>query len=138
MSGHLVLTDAYVRLATLELEDATASVALSYTADPIESGTMGSKNIKRFDGGPTDWALEIEAVINEEDHGQALFDMVGTIIEIEVRPESGPVSATNPSYTGMAHLNSYTPLGSGDWGDLVTAQLSFVAAGELERLTSAE
>jgi hypothetical protein len=138
MEQHLVLVDAYVKLDELVLADATASVAISMSAEPsAEFGTMGDRNVKRFDGGPIDWAAEIELVLNEQTHGQYLFGAVGSAVEIEVRKMSDPVSAENPTYKGMAILTAYNPTGSGEWGDVVTASLSFVAAGPLTRETVA-
>jgi hypothetical protein len=134
--AYTVLTMARLKLGELDLQEATASVAISYTADAVEFGTMGDRNVKRFAGGPTDWAVELELVVDESVFGQSLFDMVGNIVEFEVTPGDGVVSASNPKYSGLVFISSYTPLGSGEWGDVITASISAVAAGSLTRSIS--
>jgi hypothetical protein len=83
--------------------------------------------------GPVDWSVEMEVVLDEAVHGQAFFDMMGEEVEIEIRPTSAAASAENPAYKGTAILTDYNPLGSGEFGDVVVASLSFIAAGDLTR-----
>jgi hypothetical protein len=135
----IVLTDAYIRVGTVVLEEEGSAVALSYSAAPVEVGVMGARNIKRYAGeaAPLDWSAEIEVVLDEVKHGAAFFGMVGEVVEIEVRPKNAAIGAGNPAYVGEAILTDYQPLGSGQWGELVQVSLSFVGAGDLLRLTTA-
>jgi hypothetical protein len=54
---------------------------------------------------------------------------------IEIRPDAGARSTTNPAYTGNALLSDYTPLGN-KVGDVASAPIKLVGTGTLSRQTS--
>jgi len=60
---------------------------------------------------------------------------IGKTTELVIKPTSGSVSATNPSWTGTAVLESYNPV-SGTVGDEAMATATFQSAGALARATS--
>lgn len=60
---------------------------------------------------------------------------IGKTTELVIKPASGSVSATNPSWTGTAVLESYNPV-SGSVGDEAMASATFSSAGALVRATS--
>jgi hypothetical protein len=61
--------------------------------------------------------------------------LVGTSTALEVRPDAGSVSATNPKFTGSGILESY-PIVSGAVGDVSTTSVTFQGTGDLTRATS--
>jgi hypothetical protein len=60
---------------------------------------------------------------------------VGNTTTLVVKPTSGSVSSTNPSYSGTGVLESYNPIG-GSVGDQAMATASFQSASALTRATS--
>ena len=65
-----------------------------------------------------------------------LFSLVGAAaFAIEIRPDAGAASATNPKFTGNALLASYSPL-TGSVGDVASAPATFQGDGTLTRATS--
>jgi hypothetical protein len=61
-----------------------------------------------------------------------LSPLVGSTTTFVIKPTSGSVSATNPSWSGTGLLTSYDPLG-GSVGDLHMTQAQFASAGALTR-----
>jgi len=132
--AQVILTDAYVKLDDTEYSGQNTNVAISYSADAVDNTAMGDDTSINV-GGVKSWAVELEFIQDETVSGQTFFDMVGTVVAIEVRPTSALASPANPSYQGNGLLTDYAPLG-GAHGDLVKATLSFVSAGPLTRVTA--
>lgn len=132
----LVLTDVSVTIAGTDLSDHVRSVTLDYNADAVEDTNMGDSTHQRI-GGLKDWSVSIEFA---QDYAASkvdatLFSSVGSTVSFVGKPTSGAVSATNPSFTGTALVESYQPI-NGSVGELATASVSLPAAGDLARATS--
>lgn len=138
----MVLSDAYVKIGAVVLDKEGTSVAINWSAEVPSIRVFGQKNAVRYDDNPTDWTMEFEFVYSPE-HAEVFAALVGKMVDVEVRPSSGPVSATNPAYratiadgSGMI-VESYTPF-SGNAGDVVVSSISGVAAGDLSVVVSDE
>lgn len=132
----VVLNDASVVLNSVDLSDHVRSVSFDYSADAIEDTNMGDDTHIRK-GGLKDYTISIEFA---QDYAAGevdatLFSIVGDAVPIVIKPTSGSVSATNPSYTGTVLVESYQPV-SGSIGELSTASVNLPAAGNLTRATS--
>jgi hypothetical protein len=64
----------------------------------------------------------------------SIYSLVGTVTELVIKPSSGAVSATNPSYTISAYLESHTPINA-SLGELSTIDLTFTG-GAIAKATS--
>lgn len=131
-----VLTDASVVVNGVDLSDHVRSLTLQYNADAVDKTAMGDTTRNRT-GGLKDWSVSIEFnqdfAANEVD--ATLFPLVGSTFTFTGKPTSAAVSATNPSFSGSALLESYQPI-NGSVGDLHTTSVSLVAAGDLTRATA--
>lgn len=134
--ANFVLTDASVVVNAVDLSDQVRQVTVSVEADVQENTAMGDTYRSRL-GGLKDWSLEIE--FNQDfaagEVDATLWPLIGTPTTVTVKPTSAAVSATNPTFSGSAILNSYPPL-SGSVGDVSTASVSFQGAGTLTRATA--
>ena len=131
-----VLTDASVTLNSVDLSDHVSSVTLEITADEIVTTAMGDTFQSRT-GGLKDGTLSIEF---QQDFASSevdatLFPLLGTTTAFVVKPTSGSVSSTNPSYTGSVLVNSHSPVANGV-GELATMSVSFPTSGTITRATS--
>ena len=132
-----VLDNCYCLVNSVDLSDHVESVKLDYKADMLERTAM-SNTEHRFIAGLKDWSLEITFY---QDYASGSVDatlnaLIGAAaFAIEVRPDAGAVSATNPKWTGNAVFEGYTPIGGGV-GTLQKVQAKFRAAGALTRATS--
>ena len=88
------------------------------------------------------WSVTVEFVQdyiadanNAVDATMSGLTAIGKTTELVIKPTSGSVSATNPSWTGTAVLEAYNPV-SGTVGDEAMATATFSSAGALVRATS--
>jgi hypothetical protein len=131
-----VLTDASVVLNSVDLSDHVSSVTLEITSDEIVTTAMGDTFQSRT-GGLKDGTLSIEF---QQDFASSevdatLFPLLGSTTAFVVKPTSGSVSATNPSYSGNVLVNSHSPVANGV-GELATMSVSFPTSGTITRATS--
>ena len=131
-----VLTDASVVLNSVDLSDHVSSVTLEITSDEIVTTAMGDTFQSRT-GGLKDGTLSIEF---QQDFASSevdatLFPLLGSTTAFVVKPTSGSVSATNPSYSGNVLVNSHSPVANGV-GELSTMSVSFPTSGSITRATS--
>ena len=132
----LVLKDASITVNSVDLSDKSNSVTLNYEIDSVEVTAFGDAG-HQFTGGLQNVSCNIEfmqdfAASNVE---ATIYPLVGTTTTVEIKPTSGAVSATNPSYTiSDAFLASHQPV-SGAVGELAMTSLSFTG-GTLAKATS--
>jgi hypothetical protein len=131
-----VLADASVVINSVDLSDRVSSVTLSVEVDEQEDTAMGDTYRSRI-GGLRDWSVDIEF---HQDFGSSEVDdtiwpLVGTVAPIVIKPTSGAVSSTNPSYSGNVLVTEYSPI-DGGVGDLATTSVSWPGSGPLTRATS--
>ena len=132
-----VYTDASVVVNSVDLSDHVKSCRLNYEAEMLDDTVMGDTTRSNI-AGLLNWSIDVEFL---QDFASAkvdatLFTLVGAAaFTVTVKPTSGSVSATNPSFSGSAVLESYPPM-SGSVGDLETASATFRSAGTLTRATS--
>ena len=64
-----------------------------------------------------------------------LYSALGTVVAVVVKPTSGSVSATNPSYSFSVLVSGVTPIAA-SVGDLAVQSLTFPISGAVTRATS--
>lgn len=133
-----VLKNASVTINSVDLSDHVESVVLTFAVDQLEITAMGMSGHRYDDGLQANQivvnlyqdyaATETEATV---------YSLVGSTTTVVVKPDSGAVSATNPSYTlSNTFLASHQPLGSsGRVGEMPMVQLTF-NGGDLVKATS--
>lgn len=128
-----LLTNCLIRIDAEEFSGKNTAVAISMSAEAEQIREMGDTTIQRISDGLVDWSMAMEFNADESQTGR-FFALVGKAVPVEIKPKNEARSATNPSYVGVGIITEYTPL-DGNVGDVHTASLSLVAAGELRRLT---
>ena len=132
-----VYTDASVVVNSVDLSDHVKSCTLNYEAEMLDDTVMGDTTRSNI-AGLLNWSIDVEFL---QDFAAAkvdatLFSLVGAAaFTVTVKPTSGSVSSTNPSFSGSMVLESYPPM-TGSVGDLETASATFRSAGTLARATS--
>ena len=131
-----VLTDASLVINSVDLSDHVTSVTLNYEAELGDDTTMGSDTRTNL-GGLKNWSIDVEFTQNYASGkvDATLWGIVGTSVAIVLKPTSGAVSATNPSYSGNGVIGSYSPIGN-SVGDVAMAPVTIAPAGTLTRATS--
>ena len=126
-----VLKDAYIKIDSTVLSDHVSSVTLEDSADEVEFTSFGA-NYREYGQGLKTASITLEVF---QDFAAASVDAVmeplynsGGTFTVEIRPTSSSVSATNPKYTMVGRLFSYSPL-QGAVGDANTTSVTINNAG---------
>ena len=134
-----VLYDASVSIAGTDLSDHVRSVTVD-SGQAMQDDTAMGDTFQSNAAGLATWSMTFEFL---QDYASSKVDSVlnsqlgigTTAPTIVVKPTSGSVSSTNPSYTGSGVLESYNPV-SGSVGDQAMAAATFQSASALTRATS--
>lgn len=131
-----VLSDASVVVNSVDLSDHVQQVAIDTGVESHDDTAMGD-DTRSAAGGLLTWGIEVTFLQDfaSDKVDATLNGLVGSTTVVVVKPTSGAVSSTNPSWTGTALLTSYGPI-SGSVGDQAVAAASFASAGTLARATS--
>jgi len=121
---------------SVDLSDQVTNAVLTYTAEALEATSLADTARKYVAGlqnnEVTVTLMQSYAATETEAN---IYPLVGTTTTIVLKPGSGAVSATNPSYTLTgAYLASHTPINS-SVGELSMVELTF-QGGTLAKATS--
>ena len=119
-----------------DFSSSIAQVNLELSSDEVETTAFGSTFRTRV-GGLKTGTLQLDFY---QDFGASsidatLFPLLNTLATVVMTPTSGTVSATNPSYTAVCLVNSYSPFAS-SVGDLATLSVSWPTSGTVVRATA--
>ena len=133
-----VLYDASVTVAGVDLSSYVRSVTVDAGQNMQDDTAMGD-TFQSNAAGLATWSISVELL---QDYAASKVDAtlqpllgIGTTAALVIKPTSGSVSATNPSYSGTGILESYNPVG-GAVGDQAMASATFQSASALTRATS--
>jgi len=133
-----VLKDVTISIGGVQLETMANSVTLNYEVESIDVTAFDGSGARKFTGGLVNLSCEV-ALMQDFAATQTeatIYPLVGTTTTIIIKPTSGAVSATNPSYTITGgYLASHTPV-AGGVGELAMTTLSFTG-GTLVKSTGA-
>jgi hypothetical protein len=132
-----VLYDVDVSINAVDLSDHGKRAVVTYNAEMLDHTTFGL-DTRRNIAGLKDWSIEVDF---EQDYAASnvdatLWSLVGAAaFTVTLKPTSGAVGPTNPSFSGSAVLEGHTPI-NGDIGVIQIITARFVCAGALARATS--
>jgi hypothetical protein len=140
----LVLTNAFITVGGIAIDDHANSLTLNYEVDSIEVTAFGDLGHK-FSGGlqnnsceialMQDFATTVPAGAPTTSIEALIYPLVGTTTNITVKAVDTTVSGTNPLYTLTGtFLAAHTPV-AGAVGELAMTTLSFTG-GTLVKTTS--
>ena len=132
----IVLTNASVVVNSVDLSAHVTSVAISRSADAVETTAMGD-TARTYTGGLESGTLDITF---NQDYAAAkveatLYALVNTSTTVVVKPTAAATAATNPQYTMSCFVAEYSPV-DGSVGDLSQISLSWPINGAIVKATS--
>lgn len=130
-----VATDYAITIGTANFSTLIAAVTLDISTDEQETTAFGDTYRTRI-AGLRDASLTIDFM---QDFAAGaldatLFPLLGSAIAFSIKPTSGTVTATNPSYSGTALVTQYQPF-AGSVGDLATLSVTWPVSGAVTRGT---
>ena len=121
---------------SVDLSDQATAATITYTVESLENTAFGSTS-RTYTAGLANNSVTVtlyQSYAGSETEA-SIYSLVGTTTTIVLKPSSGAVSATNPSYTLTgAYLESHTPINA-SLGELSTIDLTFTG-GTLTKATS--
>ena len=135
--SRIVLTDCSVTINAVDLSANIASVTIQSTDDIIETSAFSGSGSKTRVAGLRDNSVSFEfhqdfAASNVE---ATIYPLLGTATAVVVKPTSGSVSVSNPSYAFSALVSEWSPL-NGGIGELSTASVSWSIDGDITKATA--
>jgi len=129
-------TDYFVSISGTNFSDSLNSVELAEEADNLETTAFGSTWSTRI-GGLKQASLTLNFM---QDFAAGSVDatlnpLLGSIATVIIKPTSGTVTATNPSYTMTALVTQYSPFAS-SVGDIATLSVTWPVSGSVTRATA--
>jgi hypothetical protein len=129
-------TDYFVSISGTDFSASLNSVELTEEADNLETTAFGSTWRTRI-GGLKQASLTLNFM---QDFAAGSVDAVlnpllGSIATVVIKPTSGTVTATNPSYTMTALVTQYSPFAS-SVGDIATLSVTWPVSGSVVRATA--
>ena len=129
-------TDYFVSINGTDFSTNLNSVELSQEADDLETTAFGSSWRTRI-GGLKQASLTLNFM---QDFGAGSVDatlnpLLGSIATVVIKPTSGTVNSTNPTYTMTALVTQYSPFAS-SVGDIATLSVTFPISGTVTRATA--
>jgi hypothetical protein len=129
-------TDYFVSINGSDFSTNLNSVELSREADDLETTAFGSSWRTRI-GGLKQASLTLNFM---QDFGAGSVDatlnpLLGSIATVVIKPTSGTVNSTNPTYTMTALVTQYSPFAS-SVGDIATLSVTFPISGTVTRATA--
>jgi hypothetical protein len=134
----IVLTDVAVTINAIDLSQFITSVTLSTSVDVVETTGMSSAAAKTRLPGLKDNSVVLEfnqdfAAAGPEITINAVgSSLVGTVVPIVIKPTSGAVSATNPSFAFSAVCSEWQNL-QGAVGELSTVSATWPITGAITK-----
>lgn len=130
-----VATDYSVTINGTPFSSSLAAVTLDITAEEQETTAFGDGYRTRI-GGLKDGSvtLDFHQDFAAGSVDATLFPLLGTQATVVVKPTSGSVTATNPSYTALCLVTQYQPYAS-NVGELATLSVTWPTSGSVVRGT---
>lgn len=131
-----VATDYNISVGGSDLSSSIAAVTLDVSAEEQETTAFSSSWRTRIAGlKDASVSLDFHQDFGASSVDATLWPLLGGTVEIVLKPTSGSVSATNPTYTFTALVTEYQPFAS-SVGDLATLSVSWPVVGEVARATA--
>ncbi len=126
MAPSTYLSNPSVTINSVDLSDQCTSATVTYTAEALESTAFGDTARKYTSGlQNNEVAVTLYQSYAATETEATIYALVGTTTTLVIKPATGAVSATNPSYTLTgAYLESHTPIAA-SLGELSTVTLTF-------------
>lgn len=136
MPTSVYLSNPSVTINSVDLSDQCTAATITYLTEALENTAFGSV-ARSYTGGLQNNSVTVtlyQSYAGSETEA-SIYNLVGTTTTILLKPASGAVSATNPSYTLTGtYLESHTPINA-SLGELSTIDLTFTG-GTLAKATS--
>lgn len=132
----LVLTDCSVTINSVDLSDHIARVTINRMFDEIDSSNVGSAAAELEAGLERgDVSFEFQQDFASSSVNATIYALIGTKTTVVVKPTTGAVSATNPSYTASCLVREW-PIIDAASGELSKSSVTWPVSGGWTQATA--
>lgn len=130
-------TDYSVTVAGTDFSDHLSSVELPVSVNELDTTNFGSSGWNETIGGlkSATVSLNFHQDFASSQVDSVLWSNLGASVAIVVKPTSGSVSSTNPSFSFSAVVTDVKPIAA-SVGDLAVQSVSWPVTGAITRATS--
>lgn len=133
----MVLTAAFVSLATVDRSGDCSKVELSVEVEEKDVTTFLSLGWKVVTGGLKSGSLGLtlknDLAVGALD--EAMWNLFGTVVPFKVRAVNTAASPSNPEYSGSVLVKAWTPV-AGAPGDVNETNVTYPTSGAVARVTA--
>ena len=130
-------TDFDISIGGTDFSDSLAAVTLDISRESLDTTSFG-KSARTFIGGlessTVTFSFHQDFAADAVD--STIFAALGTLLAVIIKPQSGTVSASNPTYTFSVLVTQSVPFSS-NVGDLATMDVSYPVSGDVVRAVAA-
>ena len=131
-----VATNYSITSGGTDFSASLASAELSIEVDDVETTAFGASSRTRVGGLQTaTLTLDFMQDFAASSVDATLQPLLGSTAAIVIKPTSGSVGATNPTYSFTCLVTQYSPFAS-SVGDLATLSVTWPVTGDITRATS--
>lgn len=135
--ARFVATDYAVTFGTNNFSSLVAAVTLEFTAEEQDTTAFGTAGYRERIAGLKDGSLSVDFhqdfAVGSVD--QYFWTNLGSVVSVTLKPTSGTVTSSNPSYSGSILVTGWSPMAS-SVGDLATVSVSYPTSGAWARATA--
>jgi hypothetical protein len=128
----LVLTNANITIGGTDVSSSCQSVQIETTVDEVETTSFGPGNGKTRVGGLLDSTISLSMHNDFSAIEGLLYPLIGSTTSVVVKPNGTAVSSTNPSFSAVVLVNSWSPV-NGAVGELNAVDVSFPVSGTITK-----
>jgi hypothetical protein len=130
-----VLTNAYVKIGTVDFSDLIASIEFSDEAEEIETTAFGQTGRTRV-GGLRDQSISLDFHVDFDpaEVDDTIGALVGSTAAIEFAPKGTAIGTANPKWSGNVLVTEWG--WGGGVGELATKSVTWPVDGVLARSTA--
>lgn len=131
----LVLTNAYVSIAGVDLSDHIASISLATQYDLVDTTQFGDTSKKMIAGlAANTVSFEFHQDFQAGSVESVIYPLLGTATACIVKPIDTARSVNNPQYNFSVLISEWTPLNASA-GELTTASVTWPISGDVTKTT---
>lgn len=129
----LVLTNAYVSIAGVNLSDHIASISLATQYDLVDTTQFGDTSKKMIAGlAANSVSFEFHQDFQAGSVESVIYPLLGTATACIIKPLDSAVNASNPQYSFNVLIAEWTPLNASA-GELTTASVTWPISGDVTK-----
>lgn len=133
--GRTVLTNAYIKIGSVDFSDYIASIEFSDEAEEVSTTAFGDTGQRRV-GGLRDQSVSLDFHVDFDPGAvdAVIGALVGTSVAIEFAPKGTAIGTANPEFSGNVLVTEWG--WGGAVGELATKSVTWPVDGVLTRGTA--